>query len=229
MRIKKLELHNIASIENAVIDFDAHPLSDTDLFLITGTTGAGKTTILDGISLALYNMTPRIAKGNTNNEHANADGLTGKDPRNIMRQNTGYAFSRLHFTGNDDREYCAEWCVQRGTKKKVDVRLNTVVWSITDVQTGKCTTGSKREQHAEVQSEIIKVVGLYFNQFCRTTMLAQGEFTEFLKSDEKDKASILEKISGSDIYRKIGMEIFNQKRNAEEKLKSNISRAETLC
>lgn len=219
MRIKKLELHNIASIENAVIDFDAHPLSDTDLFLITGTTGAGKTTILDGISLALYNMTPRIAKGNTNNEHANADGLTGKDPRNIMRQNTGYAFSRLHFTGNDDREYCAEWSVQRGTKKKVDVKLNTVVWSIIDVQTGKCTTGSKREQHAEVQSEIIKVVGLDFNQFCRTTMLAQGEFTEFLKSDEKDKASILEKISGSDIYRKIGMEIFNQKRNAEDKLK----------
>ena len=62
MKIRKLEIKNIASIEEAVIDFDKEPLSDTDLFLITGTTGSGKTTLLDAICLALYNTTPRIAK-----------------------------------------------------------------------------------------------------------------------------------------------------------------------
>ena len=219
MRIKKLELHNIASIEDAVIDFDASPLSDTDLFLITGTTGAGKTTILDGISLALYNTTPRISKGIKNSEHANADDLTGHDPRNIVRQNTGYAFSRLHFTGNDGKDYCAEWSVQRGTYKKVNVSLNNAVWSITDVKTGKCLSGRVQKQYEEVESEIIRVIGLDFNQFCRTTMLAQGEFTEFLKSKPEDKAAILEKISGSDIYRKIGAEIFNQKKEADERFR----------
>lgn len=61
MKIRKLTIHNIASIEDAVIDFDSKPLSDCDVFLITGKTGAGKSTILDAVCLALYGDTPRLA------------------------------------------------------------------------------------------------------------------------------------------------------------------------
>ena len=210
MKIKKLEIHNLASIRDAVIDFEKAPLAEAELFLITGTTGSGKTTILDAISLALYNTTPRIAKGQTGKAEANDDNLTGKDSRNIMRQNTGYAYSRLWFEGNDDRNYLAEWSVERGTRRNPTARLSNETWSVTELGSGKCTCGKKTDEYKEVATVILEAVGLDFNQFCRTTMLAQGEFTEFLKSDESAKAEILEKISGTDIYRKIGMEIHDQ-------------------
>ena len=218
MKIKKLEIYNIASIENAVIDFDKQPLSDAELFLITGTTGAGKTTLLDAICLALYNTTPRITKGKRQDFQVNNDGLTECDPRNIMRQNTGYAFSRVTFEGNDGKLYCAEWSVERGTKRKPTSNLSNALWSITELGIDKTVSGNKSSAYKEVEEIIHSVVGLDFNQFCRTTMLAQGEFTEFLKSDEDAKAEILEKIAGSDIYRKIGAEIFNQYSIAKKKL-----------
>lgn len=210
MKIKKLEIHNLASIEDAVIDFEKGPLSDAELFLITGTTGSGKTTLLDAISLALYNTTPRIAKGQTGKAEANSDNLTGKDPRNIMRQNTGYAYSKLWFEGNDGADYLAEWSVERGTRRNPSAKLSNETWSITNLGKGSCTSGKKADEYKEVAAIITAAVGLDFNQFCRTTMLAQGEFTEFLKSDEDAKAEILEKISGTDIYRKIGIEIHKQ-------------------
>lgn len=218
MKIKKLEIHNIASIENAVVDFDKQPLSDAELFLITGTTGAGKTTLLDAICLALYNTTPRITKGKRQDFQVNNDGLTECDPRNIMRQNTGYAFSRVTFEGNDGKLYCAEWSVERGTKRKPTSNLSNALWRITELGIDKTVSGNKSSAYKEIEDIIHSVVGLDFNQFCRTTMLAQGEFTEFLKSDEDAKAEILEKIAGSDIYRKIGAEIFNQYSIAKKKL-----------
>ena len=210
MKIRTLEIHNIASIEDATIDFDQNPLNDTDLFLITGTTGSGKTTILDAICLALYNTTPRIEKGSGGKENANRDNLTGKDPRNIMRSNTGFAYVKLLFTGNDGRDYLAEWSVQRGARKDPEQNMNNAVWSVTEMASGTRKEGDKRDAYTEVGEAIYAAVGLDFNQFCRTTMLAQGEFTEFLKSDEEAKAAILEKISGSGVYRKIGKEIYNQ-------------------
>ena len=159
MKIKKLEIHNIASIENAVIDFDKQPLSDAELFLITGTTGAGKTTLLDAICLALYNTTPRITKGKRQDFQVNNDGLTECDPRNIMRQNTGYAFSRVTFEGNDGKLYCAEWSVERGTKRKPTSNLSNALWSITELGIDKTVSGNKSSAYKEVEEIINSVVG----------------------------------------------------------------------
>ena len=228
MKIKKLEILNLASIKEAVIDFEKGPLSDAELFLITGTTGSGKTTLLDAISLALYNTTPRISKGQSGKTEANDDNLTGKDPRNIMRQNTGHAYSKLWFEGNDGKSYLAEWSVSRGKHCKVNVSMSNELWSITNLDTGVCISGQKDADYKEVAAIITAAVGLDFNQFCRTTMLAQGEFTEFLKSDESAKAEILEKISGTEIYRKIGREIHNQYNLIAKKLEAEQSKHDLI-
>ncbi len=228
MKIKKLELHNIASIEDAVIDFQGAPLCSTDLFLITGTTGAGKTTILDGICLALYNTTPRISKGGGNKENINRDDLTGKDPRNVMRQNTGYAYSKLYFSGNDGCEYCAEWSVERGKRRSVDAALSNALWSVTNITRDQNVSGSTSTKYKEVSEIITRAIGLDFNQFCRTTMLAQGEFTEFLKSDEDQKAAILEKISGSEKFRKMSKEIYRQFSESKKNLEIEQARHQNI-
>ena len=74
MKLHQLTIENIASIEHAVIDFNADPLKDEHLFLITGKTGSGKSTIIDCLCLALYGSTPRMkaAKG-VNYENSRAD------------------------------------------------------------------------------------------------------------------------------------------------------------
>ena len=130
MKIQKLTIHNIASIEDAVIDFEASPLADSEVFLITGKTGAGKTTILDAICLALYADTPRL--DGTKMEGDTKDGensVKTDDPRQLMRKNTGEAFVSLTFTGSNGVHYQATWAVSRAYKKPTG-KLQTKDWEL---------------------------------------------------------------------------------------------------
>lgn len=223
MRIKQLYIHNIASMEEAFIDFDAEPLKSSDLFLISGKIGAGKSTILDSICLALYGTTPRINMGLRDKIEVNDDNLSGRDPRQLMRQNTGEASVRLCFDGTDGNSYEAEWQVQRGLRKKATSTLSMDVWTLRNLTTGEVLSGSTSKDKG-VREAVQKAVGLDFDQFCRTTMLAQGEFTKFLKSDEKEKAAILEKITGTGVYSKIGVKIFETTKEKREALKSETEK-----
>lgn len=218
MRIKQLYIHNIASIEEAFIDFDAEPLKSSDLFLITGKIGAGKSTILDAICLALYGTTPRVNAGTRDRIDANDDNLSGRDPRQLMRQNTGEASVRLVFDGTDGNRYEAEWHVQRGALKKATSALSADVWTLHNLTSGTLLVGSTNKDKG-IRDAVEKAVGLDFEQFCRTTILAQGEFTKFLKSDESEKAAILEKITGTEIFSKIGARIYERTKERRESLK----------
>lgn len=205
MKLKRLVIHNIASIEDAEIDFSASPLADTDIFLISGETGAGKSTILDCICLALYNTAPRIADTAMEGKAGEVKGeISLNDPRNLLRRNTGEGAVRLTFTGNDGVEYLAEWSVARA-RGKANGKLQARQWTLTDLDAGVTCRLEK-----EVTAMRDRAVGLSFGQFCRTTMLAQGEFTRFLNSRDNDKAAILEKITGVSVYGEIGRGIYER-------------------
>lgn len=205
MILQQLQIHNIASIEDATIDFEAQPLANSEVFLITGKTGAGKSTLLDAICLALYASTPRLENTSMQGEmRDNEKDIKIKDPVQLMRRNTGEAFVRLTFTGSNGVHYEAQWSVARA-RNKVTGKIQNKKWALRNLDTDFTYTKDK-----EIREEIALAIGLDFKQFCRTTLLAQGEFTRFLNSKDDEKAEILEKITGVDAYSRIGAKIFEQ-------------------
>lgn len=207
MKIKTLLIDNIASICHAEIDFTAPPLVDSDVFLITGDTGAGKTTIIDAISLALYDTTPRLeTSGKTTADKAqDGDDITIKDSRRLMRRGTNSCSIVLTIGDSNGVDYQITWAVSRAKTGTLKART----WELKNLRTGYTLSAIK-----EVEKKIIGIVGLSYLQFCRTVMLAQGEFARFLVSTEDEKSTILERITGVDTYTRIGAQVY---KTTEEK------------
>lgn len=209
MKLQKLTIKNLASIEDAVIDFENGPLNEESLFLICGDTGAGKTTILDAICLALYNETPRMEHAENEKYKDLAQSFSAKkeeiainDSRQLMRRNTSEAWAELAFTSSNETPYTARWYVARA-HRKISGAVQDVRWTLENRR-----TGLQINKKNEIKAEIQRAIGLTFEQFCRTTMLAQGDFTKFLQSKESEKSDILEKLTGTSIYTEIGAEIY---------------------
>ena len=219
MKLKQLTIDNIASIEHAVIDFDAAPLADEHLFLISGETGSGKSTIIDCICLALYGNTPRLnaAKKLSYPTTGKQDGiidddLKTDDPRQLLRRGTVSADIRLTFDDDEGTPYVATWHVHR-SRQKINGALQKVVRVIeTDEGAAKQSICTKIEDLNRFAKDVI---GLEMNEFFRTVVLAQGKFAEFLNSDEDDKARLLERMTGTEIYAQIGAKIFEKCRDVE--------------
>ena len=230
MKFRKIEIKNIASIGDATIAFDESPLANEPLFLICGATGSGKSTILDAICLALYGTAPRLeGYGNEKyddkklNIQGNDTFVRLSDPCQMVRRDTGEAYARLSFIGNDKLHYIATWHATRGTKRKLDVKLKTSKTLLCS-ETGTTISGE------EVKKEIARpeVVGLKFDEFCRTTLLAQGAFTRFLNSKSDEKSDILEKLTGTEVYSRISKEIYNSYIIKDRQYKEKLSKIESL-
>lgn len=222
MKLQKLVIHNIASIEDAEINFDKSPLDESEVFLITGKTGSGKSTILDAICLALYASTPRMENTAMQGKTFESGDKEVKinDPRQLLRRNMAEGAVTLYFIGSNGIKYKACWSVARA-HNKVSGALQAKHWQLENLDSQVVLTKDK-----DITSEIQSAIGLDFKQFCRTTMLAQGEFSKFLNSKDDEKADILEKITGVDIYSRIGIKIFNiekDKKSAFEKARENIN------
>ncbi len=191
MRILKIELQNINSLKSKtpiVIDFESDLFKDVGLYAITGSTGAGKTTILDAITIALYHSVPRF-----NSKTAKANLL------DVVSYGANEAMARVSFE-NQTKRYEAHWSMRLTSKAgklltnpKEEVRLK-------DLSTGEIIA----EKKTEVKNEVERVTQLNYNQFLRSAMLAQGEFAAFLSASSEDKGKLLEQITGEDIYKKIG-------------------------
>lgn len=211
MKILTLKIHNIASIADAVIDFSVKPLIDSDLFLICGDTGAGKTTILDSISLALYGKTPRFSKSRSEDNAVKINGSAYDKAEQIMRHNTTSAYSELTFIEK------GKTCVARWEAKRANDKIDG------NLKIENSLKIDDRTETKGVEKQVVELIGLTFEQFCRTTMLAQGEFTKFLLSSDDDKVAILEKLTRTEKYKRIGAEIYetNKEKNKAYKEKND--------
>ena len=204
MRILAIRGENLASLEGGFeVDFAAGPLERAGLFAITGPTGAGKTTLLDALCLALFGTTPRVhavaGRGHEVGRSDEAQRITNKDPRAILRRGTGSGFAEVDFVGGDGRRYTARWTVRRA-RNRPDGRFQPPEHMLRDEEgnaIGRTLT--------EVQEAIRARVGLDYEQFCRSVLLAQGEFAAFLRADEKKRAELLEAVTGTGIYREISI------------------------
>lgn len=213
MKLNRLTIKNIASIENAEVNFAAPPLADAGVFLINGPTGAGKSTLLDAICLCLYGEVPRLQatqmKGRVDENSPGA-----ADELQMVRQGTGEAEVVLDFTDGAGLQYRMTWSVVRA-RRKLDGKFQQVQRRLESLD-GKGLTSTRIP---EIRTLVPKITGLTFDQFCRTTMLAQGEFSKFLRSDDKEKASLLEKITNRTVFSDIGRTVFRTKAAREEALR----------
>ena len=213
MRLKKLVIDNIASIEHAEIDFEAAPLAGEHLFLITGETGAGKSTIIDCICLALYGTTPRLNSGTKGDYEAEGsqEVIKAQEPKQLLRRGSVSADICLTFDDNQGSPYTATWHVHRA-RRRLENNILKPERTLCCESNGNHVnlTGTK-----EITAYITELIGLDMNQFFRTVVLAQGKFAEFLNSDENDKATLLEKMTGTEIYAQVGSKIYSVCREKE--------------
>src|SRR5436190_5134452 len=173
MKIQCIRIKNLASLEGVTeIDFTQEPLSSAGIFAITGPTGAGKSTILDALCLALYGKTPRYLQAKESGiEIMDVQGsaISQGDVRGILRDGTGEGFAEVDFAGVDAQRYRATWRVRRA-RDKAEGSLQQYSITLKNIDTNTDIPGRKNE----VLEEIEQRVGLNFEQFTRSVLLAQG-------------------------------------------------------
>ncbi|USX28882.1 AAA family ATPase [Oxalobacteraceae bacterium OTU3CINTB1] len=208
MRILKIGGKNLASLAGEFgVDFESEPLASTGLFAISGPTGAGKSTLLDALCLALYDATPRLLKvaGRNYLTDVGAETVSTQDTRTLLRRGTAEGYAEVDFVGNDGASYRARWSVRR-SRTKAEGALQPTVMSLLLLPALQPVGGTK----TEVKAEIEKRIGLSFEQFTRAVLLAQNEFSAFLKSEDNERGELLETLTGSTIYTEISMRAFER-------------------
>ncbi|MFT5714882.1 MAG: exonuclease SbcC [Flavobacterium sp.] len=213
MKICKIKFKNIHALKGEhTIDFENGVLGEAGLFVITGATGTGKSTILDVITLALYNKIPRIEKSITE-KVIEEEGV-------ILTKNALDCYVEVEYAVKGKR-YLSSWSIRRTRTGSLDKRKQ----ELTEVSTSKILVSGVNE----VVSENERIIGLNYNQFVQSMILAQGQFSKLLLAKKDDRNALLEEITGSSIYRKIGRAVFQRFRGVEEAVKTQqIKMGETV-
>ncbi|WP_266362166.1 AAA family ATPase [Tellurirhabdus rosea] len=196
MKIRQIRFRNINSFygEHPPIQFLEGPLGSTGLFVIAGPTGAGKSTLLDVITLALFNRIPRvsgaISLANIENEGLLVNQQAAKEPKA-----TAYAEVEYEVGGN---AYRSRWSITRNRNGN---------WNNYEMEVARLKEGSEEGELFPIKNlrdfpaKNEELIGLTYEQFVRSIVLAQGAFDQFLKARAGDRSKMLEKITGTEIYR----------------------------
>ena len=216
MKILAIRLRNLTSIEgSAEIDFTCEPLRSAGIFAISGPTGAGKSTLLDAMCLALYDKAPRFTASveNVALPDVGEGQVNQSDVRNLLRRGAGEGYAEVDFLGVDGLRYRSRWSVRRARNKAVgSLRPQTI--EVCNLDTGQACQGTKKE----LLEKLVGLLGLTYEQFTRTVLLAQNDFATFLKSRGAAKAELLEKLTGTGIYTQISQEVFARNKAVQEDL-----------
>ena len=230
MKLKELHIRNIASIETADIDFenglnDAITGRPSSIFLISGDTGAGKSALLDGISLALYKKTPRITsvENSKKNKYTNLEGE--ELSINSIEQYTRLGikpnedcYAEVVFEGNDAQIYHARLSlgIYLGNTMEVNgqkirpIKHRAPSW---EYQKGY---GAWTPVESNTGEPLLSAIGLSYEQFTRMAMLAQGQFASFLTGNKSERESILEKLTNTEIFSRYGVAISSLCKKAKD-------------
>ncbi|KQQ96862.1 AAA family ATPase [Massilia sp. Leaf139] len=224
MKILRIAGRNLASLAgDFCVDFESEPLASSGLFAICGPTGAGKSTLLDALCLALYGNTPRLQQRSSRGALPDAGGesVSTSDARNLLRRGAAEGYAEVDFIGNDGVHYRARWSVRR-SRNKVSGLLQASNMTLHRLPEGIALGGTK----TEAQLEIAARIGLSFEQFTRSVLLAQNEFSAFLKTDENERGELLETLTGSAVYSEISRrayERYKQEQDAVRRLTSRLA------
>ena len=197
MKILAIRGKNLASLAGEFdVDFGLEPLKSTGLFAISGPTGAGKSTLLDALCMALYERTPRLIKaGQQNLPDVGEHTVSQQDARNLLRRGCAEGYAEVDFVGTDQQALRARWAVRRA-RGKADGSLQKTTMTLHQLPGLQPLGGTNRE----VLAEITQRIGLSFEQFTRAVLLAQNEFSAFLKADDNERGALLETLTGRTIY-----------------------------
>lgn len=243
MKFLQLEILNLASLDKQggeVINFEEGALGESTIFSIVGPTGSGKSTLLDAICLALYNRAPRYPrkKGDKNQnieifgatDASENNRLAPTDSRNILTRGKKEGYSKLTFLANNGSIYRAEWHVRFQRVRYENAK--TALYKIT-------RNGEEMTEETADWNELPNIIGLDYDQFLRTVLIAQGSFANFLTAKENERYELLEKLIGcEETYTNIATEIkkakdqatdaYNQMAASVEAVKQNLLNDEEL-
>lgn len=215
MKILAIRGRNLASLEGEFdIDFTVEPLFSAGIFAISGPTGAGKSTLLDTMCLALFARTPRTNQAKENNvklRDVNDEVLPQSDPRFMLRRGTASGYAETDFVALNGHRYRARWSVSRARDKESG-RLQQPRTTLYNLDKEEEEQGGR----SDLQARIIELIGLTFEQFTRSVLLAQNDFSTFLKAEQGEKASLLEKLTGTELYSSISRLIFEKNAAVKE-------------
>ncbi len=227
MKILAIRGRNLASLEGDFeIDFTVEPLLSAGIFAISGPTGAGKSTLLDAMCLALFARTPRTDQAKENNvklQDVSNEQLSQSDLRFLLRRGTASGFAEVDFMALNGHRYRARWSVARARDKE-NGRLQNPRLVLYNLDKEEEEQGTR----SDLQARIIELIGLTFEQFTRSVLLAQNDFSTFLKAEQGEKASLLEKLTGTELYSAISRQIFERNARAKEAFEQIQSRIQGI-
>lgn len=223
MRILAIRGENLASLATPFeLHFDAPPLESSRIFAIVGATGAGKSTILDALCLALFHRTPRLGDmaGGTDVSDGE-ERIKSYDPRGLLHRGAKSAFAECDFEGQDAGLYRARWSVKRAKSG----RLQPAKPELFHLESGVAIGRTK----GEVAAEITTRLGLDFEQFRRSVLLAQGDFAAFLRASPSQRGELLASMTSTLVYGELSRAAHQRARDEHTKLRERRASAEHLA